>query len=742
MAARFLIFSIFMISFFMQPAHVIAQQQRKTVAVVLSGGGAKGIAHIGVLKVLEKAGIPVDIVTGTSMGSLVGGLYSIGYTPNQIDSLVRNMDWEYLLTDEDILTNQSLDDRRKKNTYIINKGIIEKKDTYTTGGGFLRGKNIETLLRNLTNDYRDSIDFNSLPRKFACVATDIITNTEYDFHGGILAQAMRSSMSIPVVFAPVRKDSMILVDGGLRNNYPADLAKKLGADIIIGSTVQDPIRNADDITNTMSLLLQLVDVNCRMKYEENLAITNLWIATDTRPYNVASFSHKAVKSLLQKGEEEAMKHWDELMELKQIIGLPQDYMPENITTKGIEPVNSYKLAGIRFINMTTKDENFIRSKFKLSEGMIINVEKAEQIVASIRLDLFYDDVFYSFEPHANGHILELQTGKRRTAQINIGARFDTEEMAAIQVNATAPLLTSVPLNAEATLRLGKRIKVRAEMTFHPKQFAKFGIAYEYARNDVDIYTEGVKTLNNTYGYHTANITVMNFNIRNFNFILNAQWDYYYRGTLMTGIRLIDNGRLEQLQSNHFYSYHAITSYNSENDWYFPTRGSRFKAEYAYYTDNMVKYNNHAGFSIVDAFWRTSFSINHRLSIQPLLYGRLIFGKDMPYILGNIVGGNFFGHYIKQQIPFAGMGNIELFDNHFLAIQLRTQERLFDNVFILAKVGVAKHEDKLRHILDSKLMLGAQIGAYMKTIAGPVGADLGWNNHTKSFNFYINLGYEF
>lgn len=742
MAARFLIFSISMIFFLMQPVHGIAQHKRKTVAVVLSGGGAKGIAHIGVLKVLEKAGIPVDIVTGTSMGSLVGGLYSIGYTPNHIDSLVRNMDWEYLLTDEEILTHQSLDDRRKKNTYIINKGIIEKKDTYTGGAGFLRGKNVETLLRNLTKDYRDSIDFNVLPRKFACVATDIITNTEYDFHSGIIAEAMRSSMSIPVAFSPVRKDSMILVDGGLRNNYPADLAKRLGADIIIGSTVQDPIRNADDITNTMSLLLQLVDVNCRMKYEENLAITNLWIATDTRPYNVASFSHKAVKSLLQKGEEEAMKHWDELMELKRIIGLPQDYMPENITTKGIEPVNSYKLAGVRFRNMTTNDENFIRSKFKLSEGMVIDVGKAEQIVTSIRLDLFYDDVIYSFEPHGNGHILELQTGKRRTAQVNIGARFDTEEMAAVQINATAPLLTSVPLNAEATLRLGKRIKARAEMTFHPKQFAKFGIAYEYARNDLNVYEKGMKMYNNTYGYHTADITVMNFNVRNFNVILNAQWDYYYRGTLMTGVSLIDNGKLKQPKSSHFYSYHAKTSYNSENDWYFPTRGSRFKAEYAYYTDNMVEYKGHTGLSIVDASWRTSLSVNNQLSLQPSIYGRLIFGQETPYILGNMVGGNFFGHYIKQQMPFPGMGNVGLFDNHFIAIQVKAQERILQNIFIIGTIGIAQHSGMLNKILDSKLMIGTQIGAYMKTIAGPVGADLGWNNHTKSFNFYINLGYEF
>ena len=192
----------------------ISEEPRGKVAVVLSGGGAKGISHIGVLKVIEQAGIPVDIVTGTSMGSIIGGLYSIGYTPQQLDSIVRGQNWLYILSVNENLMRQSIEDREKQNTYMLNKHISLNKRQISASPGLIKGKNLQTLFRCLTEGYNDSISFDVLPRKFACVATDLITNTEYDFHSGVLAEAIRSSMSIPAAFAPISKGDMVLVDGG------------------------------------------------------------------------------------------------------------------------------------------------------------------------------------------------------------------------------------------------------------------------------------------------------------------------------------------------------------------------------------------------------------------------------------------------------------------------------------------------------------------------------------------------
>ena len=256
-------------------------QPRKKVALVLSGGGAKGVAHIGVLKVLERAGIPIDIITGTSMGSIVGGLYACGNDAMRLDSIVRSQDWSIVLSDRDNLRYQSLKEREQHNTYALSTSLRLKKKKTSIGGGFIIGKNIGKLLRTFTYPYNDSIDFDTLPIRFACVATDVVDNSEIVFHRGVLSEAMRASMSIPGAFAPVRKDNQVLVDGGLRNNYPADIAKEMGADYIIGVSVASKQRTAKQLGTTGDILLQIVDFNCKNKFDENMAITDIPINVNT-----------------------------------------------------------------------------------------------------------------------------------------------------------------------------------------------------------------------------------------------------------------------------------------------------------------------------------------------------------------------------------------------------------------------------------------------------------------------------
>ena len=219
---------------------------RPKVAVVLSGGGAKGVAHISCLRAIEEAGLPIDMICGTSMGALIGGLYAIGWTTDELDSLVRHQDWSYILSDRVPAEELDMEARRLLNTYPLWHAFTlgSKRNE---GAGFIRGVNLDRLFSSLLEGYLDSLDFNTLPIPFACVATDIITNTEIDFHNGYLKEALRASMSIPGVFSPVRKGNMLLVDGGMRNNFPTDLAREMGADIIIGVAVLDDTLTANDI---------------------------------------------------------------------------------------------------------------------------------------------------------------------------------------------------------------------------------------------------------------------------------------------------------------------------------------------------------------------------------------------------------------------------------------------------------------------------------------------------------------
>ena len=714
--------------------------KRKKVGVVLSGGGAKGMAHIGVLKVLERAGIPVDIITGTSMGSIIGGLYSIGYNATALDSVARAQDWGYVISDKEDLRNQSLRDRLRQYTYVFTTGLtIGKQDK--SAGGLIKGKNLAELFQQLCTGYTDSLDFSKdLPIPFACVATDIIDNSEVDFHSGRLPQAMRSSMSIPGAFSPIRIGERVLVDGGLKNNYPADIAKEMGAEVIIGVTVQGNPKTAEDMGNTMSIISPIVDVNCKNKVEDNLAITDLHMRVDTKGYGSASFSAEAIDTLIRRGEEEAMRHWDEIVALKQRIGIDDSFHPTIL--QPLRPqvmTEKQRVTSYTFENMTPQAERFLRQKFHLQKNDSIDAKISQQITTCMRTDLFYQTAECRFVPDGEGVRVIISAGDRKTVQLHAGMRYDTEEHASLQVSAEIPWKTATPVNSDITVRLGKRMMVQGDITFHPLSFTRPSVSYSFRRSDVDVYVNGDHDYSILYHQHQAELLPFNFDIQHFNLQMGLRWDYIrYRDILMSGKKSTQLS----LDNRHFFSYRARAAYNSEDNWIFPTRGSRFNAEYAYVTDNFLSLDGQTGLNEVSANWRTSIFCGKRFTLQPMVYGRLVFGDVVPNIFGNIIGGNWFGHYIDQQMPFAGVGNMEYVGKQFVAVQLQGQQRIGKNHYVLLRFAAGQQANKLKEIFDNRTLLGGQIAYYYNTIFGPLGASLGYSNHTKEPYFFLDLGYEF
>ena len=729
--------------------HATQALRRKKVGVVLSGGGAKGMAHIGVLKVLERAGIPVDIITGTSMGSIIGGLYAIGYNAEALDSIVLMQDWDYLISDKENLRKQNLDDRSKNNRYFFSTGFaFGKRDKYA--GGLVKGKNLAELFQRVCMGYNDSLDFNKdLCIPFACVATNIVDNTEVDFHSGRLWQCMRASMAIPAVFSPVRMGDMVLVDGGLKNNYPADLAREMGAEVIIGVTVQGDAKTAEDLSGTLSVIGQIVDVNCKNKVEENLAITDLHMRVNVKGYSTGSFTTEAIDSLIRRGEQAGNEHWDEIIALKKKIGIDntfrpvihQPLRPKVLTEK--QYVKSYD-----FGNLTKQDELFLRRKFKLDKNDSIDATTVQLITTSLRMDLFYQSAECDVIPESDGVRVHISAGHRKSMQIHIGARYDQEEHAALLLGATVPLKTAIPVNTEVTVRLGQRIFARGEFTVHPTFFTRPKFNYTFRHYNVDVYKDGDLDFDVRFNQHQAEFMPFDFDLRNFNVQAGLRWDHvHYRNKLGA-----DDAGSVGLPNQHFFSYRLRVNYNSEDHWYFPTQGARFKAEYAYLTNNFTRLDRYSengqkigtmrGMHEVSADWRMSFTMGKRFTLQPMLYGRLLFCDAVPYIFSNMLGGNWFGHYVEQQMPFAGIGNMEYVRDCFVAAQLQAQERIGRKHYILLRAAVGAQSDKLGGLFDNKALIGGQIAYYYYTLFGPVGASLGYSNHTKKVDFLLNLGHVF
>ena len=712
--------------------------ERRKVGVVLSGGGAKGMAHIGVLKVIERAGIPVDYVVGTSMGAIVGGLYSIGYDANTLDSLVRCQDWRYLLSDMVEPHNQSMRGRYNQSTYLLSRPIIR-----TTGlaaeGGLVSGHNLSNLFSWLTVGYHDSISFDNLPIPFACVATDMVDYSEVVFRSGWLSQAMRASMAIPGVFTPVRIDSMVLVDGGLKNNYPVDVARGMGADLIIGVTLQKPARKASELNNAMDILLQLVDFSVKNKFDDNVSHTDVQVAVDAEKFTSMSFSPRAIDSLITIGEEAAMAQWDSLMALKRAIGLDSAYAPppRHRAASAGKP-QRVRLAVVDFEGVSSGDSRYLRRKFGIAEGDSVSAETLEAVMASLRSDLMYSSAEYSLRQMAGGYWLRIVAGRRKVTQLNLGVRFDTEETVALQANSDFRLPTRLPVEVSVTGRLGRRYMANVAATVMPANRGNWTVDYTFRYNDINIYDEGRRDFNVTYDYHSLTLGLISFNLRNFTLDLAARWENFNYGTMLSGEER--SGMV--FGDEHLYSYNLWLHYNSENDRYFTTRGASLEAGYSLYTDDFVHYRSGDPVHVVGGRWRFALRLTDRFALQPSVYGRMLLGGEKPWCLSNFIGGDFAGHYVEQQMPFAGIGNIEMADNALVAVGLKAQQRIMDNNYVMVRASFALDADKLRYLWQSPLLHGYQLSWAYNSMFGPVNANLGYSSKSKRVFFYLNLGFEF
>lgn len=465
---------------------VLGAAARPKVALVLGGGGAKGMAHVGVLKVLEQAGVPIDMICGTSIGSLVGGLYAMGYSAQQLDTLVRSQDWDFLLSDRISLKQMNVSDRELKDQYLYTVPLSKFSKGAFTQQALVKGQNLANLFSRLSMGYHDSIDFNTLPIPFACVATDMVKFQEVDLHSGHVAQAMRASMSIPAMFTPVRIDSMVLVDGGLRNNFPVDVAKKMGADYIIGVNLNQVKDNTlSDFDSPTAVLTQIVKVHTENKFHENWALCTIPIQVNDTGYNSMSFNPAAVDSLIARGVQAGMDHWNEFMQLKQQLGLAPEATGDGGSIPVLRAMRQRSLqdltapiavSDVKFQDMQPAEQEYLQKKYHLTAGQHITVEQIEQGISTLRSQFYYNDAHYQLLDRAGGNQLVINTEGKKVSQIYLGARFDNEELAALQVESIFPNLGNVlrvPYSVQVAGRLGKRMMGKLQVNVTPSSYFAF-----------------------------------------------------------------------------------------------------------------------------------------------------------------------------------------------------------------------------------------------------------------------------
>lgn len=710
-----------------------AAPNRKKVGVILSGGGAKGVVHVGALKVLEEAGIPIDYISGTSMGAIIGGLYAAGYDTQTLDSLLRAQNWPELFSDRVSRRNLSLAEREISDRYILTLSLSADR-RLRMPSGLLSGTKVLNLLTSLTLDYKDSMSFSELPIPFACVAYDLASGQSVTLDHGNLAESVRASMSIPGAFEPVRRDSMVLIDGGISNNFPVNVVRDMGAEILIGIDVAAGDKDSKEINTLMDMFDQITWYAGLEAYEQNKKMLDLYIHPDIEGYNAASFSPAAIDTLLVRGEQAGRAHWDEIVALREKIGLPEGYRPPE--REKLEMERSLNIGEIRFVGNNSFDDKTLLRVSGLKENTVTHPSEIEAAISRLQGVGGLKDVMFRLEGN-NPHNLVISLRETTRSYLGLGVRFDTEEMAAILLNASMGFTRLPHTRLEITGRLSESPYGQVSLLTGNETARKFSISYRFKYNKLDIYEMGSKISNMDFTHQTLDLNYSSLILHHFRATLGLRGDYYnYETMLTTSDFNLDRSSERQI------SYYASVRYESFDDRYLPRRGLSFGVDYALHTSDFYSNYGHRPYSSLDADVLGAISISKRVCFLPGAFARVIIGKNIPYPSLNMMGGTVDGRYMPQQIRFVGIRRFELFDHSVAGVRLDMRIRLWRKHHLSIKSNYAKEANDFWDILDGNDIWGVGLAWNYKTVIGPIDLQVDYSNRTKKVGVYANIGYYF
>lgn len=675
---------------------------RPKVGLVLSGGGARGSAHVGVIRLLEEMDIPIDYVVGTSMGAIVGGLYAIGYTADDMDSLMMAQDWKTLLSNDVPRQQQPYTQRMARKQYQVNlpfekRALTENSVYYRDAGikvrrsslqtfpkvlarpGLIDGQNLMNEFCKLTSPYNDSVSYDVFPHTFACVAADLVTGKEVVLKQGILAESMRASMSIPGVFYPIYQDNQVLVDGGVVNNYPVNVARDMGADIIIGVEVNTATISARELQSFASIFERLIGTLGSDLHEQNVVDTDILIRPRVKQFPVMGFDTVNLRQLIDIGYRTALLSREQLDSLKHYLS---SYPKDGVEYTMLVPANS---------SVYIKGE----------------AEKKES-------------------PHYP------------TNQVALGLRLDSEDAGAALLSITLERMKPKGLECNLITRLSINPWVEARASYAWDNGPRANIAAKYRFTDVNrFYDKNTYALN--YNFYGGEVW--------FSELLSSDYD------LRAGIRY-DHFAVHELVRSEVsaYSYTDTESHEAyvalyarlHNDKfdvpYFPMRGYAYGIEGAYYMKDRSPVGTN--FGELQATLSTVAPLGNTTALLPALYTRHLIGKGIPLIYSNAMGGYLPHRYLRQQFPFVGFLGSEFMERHLTITHLELRQRLFTDMYVSGIVNYAYSTENILAHTDTQSIWGIALQLAYDTTIGPLILCTHWSDLYHKFGLYFSLGFEF
>ncbi|MGL4998690.1 MAG: patatin-like phospholipase family protein [Cetobacterium sp.] len=703
------------------------KETQPKIGLVLSGGGAKGFAHIGVLKVLEENNIKIDYITGTSMGALIGALYSAGYTPAQIEKLVLDINWQDAFNDSPNLTDISIDQR----SIIKNYNLSLKYDNslnFELPKGIKNTQKIYLTLKNLLWNVEQTKDFKKLPIPLEIIATDLNTGKAKAFNSGDLAQVLTASISIPTLFDPVIIDGNYYVDGLLSRNFPVEDAFNLGADIVIGVDVGSSLQKKDEY-DILSVADQIIAIQSTGSTKKQRDLTTILIEPDISKYKTTDFNYfNEIEAL---GEASARKQLDKIIAFGPKL---------NKRKSSLQFKNNFILEDLEIIteSKNSNHKNIITSIFKDFIGKNVNPDTLESLMLKVYSLNFVNKIYYTFK----NNTLKLSIEENPTNIVGLGVDYQTD------YGTTFSLGTDI----SSFGKIGSLSTLEASFGdyngFDLKNFSYYGVS-----NKIGVLSSISFNENPFYIYHNKNkIGSYKSKVTKFETAFVTQYSNLFLfsygasinyASLNSDIKSIFDPSVEYSKS--YGDIFFNINWDKTNSISVPTKG--FKGEISQrWGGNLGKDN--LNFLSTKYISTNYIPITETTSLTAKLFGGNVSGEDILADKYIKLGG--LSDDLQQNIfSFSGYYYQEKYLSSLFGVSFGFQQKIIENLYLTAHWDGATYKfvdedfnSNPKSILWKDYSQGASIGLNYLSFVGPIKFNLSKAQESHDYLFQFSFGYKF
>ena len=483
--------------------------QRPKIGVVLSGGGAKGLAHIGILKAIDSAGLKVDYITGTSMGSIIGAMYAIGYSGDSIQKIMKAINWDLILSNQSSMRSLIMEEKDEYSKYDIELPWVNHWFRLSTG--VIEGQELWLKFAEVFRPVYNIKDFSKFSIPFKCVATDVSTGEAVVLDTGEIVSALRSSMAIPSVFTAVEYGGHKLIDGGVVRNFPVKDVRDMGANIVIGSNLSGPLKTSKEVTNALQVLLQVAFFREAADTRTQIPLCNIYVSQPLEKYGMGNFGE--AQQIVNEGLEEGRRLYPRLKQLAD--SLNAIYGPQEIVKNRLPVVHPVKISSFEVHGLFNTNQGFFIQSMGLETNHYYTAENLSRMVRRAFGTRYYNRITYALEAQPDGTnriVYEVEENPLTFAKI--GLNYNQFSGISAILNLTSRNFFTATSRSLVTLNLGQNFRIRGEHLQYfgrranfafvlGSQFDNFRITtYNSKYKEAGLYSQNYWKTDARFGYST------------------------------------------------------------------------------------------------------------------------------------------------------------------------------------------------------------------------------------------------